>query len=351
MSKKVSSKVISDQMLGAITAIIAIILVFAIVLSAFLIIVRPFSDSPNLGGGKKDSDDYPFYQKINVAKPTYADNGATIDADSINSERAIVYNVTDGKIIASRQCEQIMYPASMTKVMTLIVVYENLKSESELNTVLTVSKELRDRATSELWSGLGFKAGDKVTINDSIYAMMLASDNIAARMLAEHIAGSEANFVQLMNEKATEMGLSQKTTLFQNCTGMHHQYHYTTCNDMAVIMDYAMKNTFCAEVLTTRYRYLSSASVMSDGTSGFANRFLETNIDDGPSLKKLTIQPSTAKIIAGKTGLTEQNTSGSCLVSYAKGNDGKMYIVVTSKASDGYNAIEDHLYLYNTYVK
>lgn len=331
-------------MLGAITAIIAMLIVSAILLSVFLIIEKPFSsEQGGLGNNKNNHDSYPFRQEINFTVPDFADGSVAISSADINSEKAVVLNVTDNTIIASRQSSQIIYPASMTKVMTLVVVFENLKSENSLNEVITVSEEIVAKMEAAESSGYGIKAGEKLTVKDLIYVMILQSDNIACETLAEYIAGSSAAFVSMMNEKAVELGLSSSTTLFQNCTGLHHQYHYTTCKDMAVIMAYAMQNTFCAEVLTAKSYTPSKNFRPGDGCT-FWNAFLVHGMNDGKT------QPKTAEITAGKTGYTDNKTSGQCLVSFAKGNDGKEYIVVTAKADSKDSRLNDHLYLYNTYV-
>lgn len=349
MSKKYNQKLISDSMLGALTAIVAILVIFAILLSVFLIVARPFSsEGGKLGGGKNDKATYPFRQDIKFSAPKM-DNAIAINSADINSEKAVIMNVTDNEIIASRQSSQIMYPASMTKVMTLIVVFENLKSENSLNEVLTISGEVVAQMEAAKSSGYGFKAGEKLTVKELIYAMILESDNIACITLAEYISGSEAAFVSLMNEKAREMGLADSTTLFQNCTGLHHKYHYSTCKDIAIIMAYAMQNTFCAEVLTSLSLKVGSHFRPDSNNPIFYNQFLvhNLNIQNPPHA---LIQPQKAEIIAGKTGFTDYETSGSCLVSFAKGDDGKEYIVVTAKASSPTNRLDDHLYLYNTYA-
>lgn len=350
MSRKKQS-LISDSMLGALIAIIAVILVFAIILSVFLVAAKPFSDKeddtndPTPSGGTDSNN--PFVQPIKLPTISVTNQTKQISADSIDSEFAFVYNVTDNTVIASRKSETVMYPASMTKVMTLIVVMENIKSEAEMNEVITIDEELYNMSASEKWSGFGFKAGDTLTVKDLIYAMILQSDNIAAVSLARHIAGTEAAFVTLMNKKAEEMGLSSKTTLFQNCTGMHHSLHYTTCKDMTTIMYYAMHNTHCADVLRAK-SYSPSSNFRQGQNITFWHAFLTTG---NGSLQDGKIQPNTAEIIAGKTGLTEKDTSGYCLVSYAKGKDGKEYIVVTGKSESYTLRLEDTLYLYNTYAK
>lgn len=345
MAGNYNKKLISNGMLGALVAIIALLLVFAILLSVFIIVAKPFSKGGAEGSGNKNGESYPFRQQFNFSVPSFSSDAVAISSADIKSERAAVLNLTDNQIIASRQSENIIYPASMTKVMTLIVVYENITSESDLNKVLTISETVQKAMEAEESSGFGLKAGDKLTVKDLIYDMILKSDNIACVTLAEYISGSEAEFVKLMNQKARDMGLEESKTLFQNCTGLHHRYHYTTCKDMATIMSYAMKNTFCAEILTAKSYKPSNNFRPGDGCT-FWNSFLVT---DNYGLKDGKVQPKTAKILAGKTGYTPE--SGSCLVIYAKGNNGKEYIVVTSNATTPATRLEDHLYLCNTYIK
>ena len=344
MSKKYDQKLISGGMLGALVAIITMLLVFALLLSVFIIVAKPFSGSNDGGSGenKNDTATYPFHQKIDFTLPDYAEKSATISSANISSEKAVVLNMTDNKIIASRQSSQVIYPASMTKVMTLIVVFENLKNESSLGEVLTISEAVQTQMEAEGSSGFGLKAGERLTVKDLLYVMILQSDNIACVTLAEYIAGSEANFVKLMNDKAREMGLLESQTLFQNCTGLHHKYHFTTCKDMAAIMSYAMQNTFCAEILTAK-SYVPSNNFRSGEGCTFWNAFLVHGISEGK------ISPKNATFVAGKTGYTPE--AKSCLVSYAKGDNGKEYIVVTAGAATSDKRMEDQLYLYNTYAE
>ena len=343
-----NKKILSNGMITALVTIISLVLVFAITLSVFLIVDKPFGETEDEKKEGEVKADYPFRKTIDFTLPSVPENSATISAGDINSEKALVLNATDSVVLASRQGSQLIYPASMTKVMTLIVVFENLKNEDSLKEVITISEEVQMQMESAGSSGFGLKAGEKLTVEDLIYVMILQSDNIACVTLAEYIAGSEAEFVKLMNAKVREMGLlegdSEKSpsTLFRNSHGLHHQYHYSTCYDMASIMAYAMKNTFCANVLTS-LKYKPSDNFRPNDGITFYNAFLVHGVSEGK------ISPDNAKFIAGKTGYTEE--AGSCLVSVAKGKDGKQYIVVTSHAPTTQARLDDQLFLYNTYVK
>ena len=279
-------------------------------------------------------ENYPFKQDIELPLPEFKEGNNEISG--INSANAVIYDVTDNEIVAYKKSQTIIYPASLTKVMTLIVVYENLPSEESLNDVLTINIPRGEH------SGYGFEMGEKLTVKDLIYAAILQSDGVACITLAEYIAGSEAKFVQMMNAKARELGLSENTTLFQNCSGLHHQYHYSTAYDMAVITAYAMKNTFCANVLTA-LSYKPSDNFRPGEGCTFWHGFLHNRLNDG------SIQPTNATIKGGKTGWTGAD-SGYCITSFAQGKNGHTYVVVTAKAESWATAVDDTINIYKNYI-
>ena len=324
--------------------IIALIIFTAVYLTACFITADK-APAPNneINESVVDKDgDYPFKQEISVILPPDNPSSAIIPADSIDSDFALLIN-TKGEIVASRRSSTTIYPASMTKVMTLIVVYENLPSASCLDDVLTINIPRGEH------SGYGFEMGEKLTVKDLIYAAILQSDGVACITLAKYIAGSEANFVKLMNDKVRELGLlegdpeNNPSTNFTNCSGLHEQYHYTTAYDMAVIMSYAMKNTFCAEVLTS-ISYRPSENFRPGEGCVFWHSFLHNRLNDG------AIQPTTATIKGGKTGWTGSD-SGYCIASYIEGKNGENYILVTAKAEGWASAAQDAVSICNNYIK
>ena len=315
-------------------AIVAIVLITAIYGIIFAI-SNPAALLPDLNnGGASGSSDYPFKQDIELPLPEFKEGNNEISG--INSTNAVIYDVTDNEIVAYKKSQTIIYPASLTKVMTLIVVYENLPSEESLNDVLTINIPRGEH------SGYGFEMGEKLTVKDLIYAAILQSDGVACITLAEYIAGSEAKFVQMMNAKARELGLSENTTLFQNCSGLHHQYHYSTAYDMAVITAYAMKNTFCANVLTA-LSYKPSEHFRPGEGCTFWHGFLHNRLNDG------SIQPTNATIKGGKTGWTGKD-SGYCITSFAQGKNGHTYVVVVAKAESWATAVDDTVNIYKNYI-
>lgn len=337
--------------------IIAVAICIILVLTSVLVIVskanQPQIDDEYESPAIPDNEDntnknnYPFKQSIQNFYPDYDENAITIDAAKISSTNVALVDVSSNKIIASVKSgkSSVVHPASLTKVMTLIVVYENLKSNDALNEKLTLSEAVVNKMVEEGSSGYGFKAGEVLTVNELIHAVMLYSDGIACITLAEYISGSELKFVELMNAKAQEMGL--QNTTFQNCTGLHHKYHYSTAQDLAAIMSYAMKNTFCANVITAKsYKFGSHFRPDGNGPYTMYNQFL---IGDLKADSSSAIQPSTCTILGGKTGYTEEALS--CLVTYAKTKDGKEYVLVTCGAPTSTLRNQDHINLFNEYVK
>ena len=340
---------IDDTSLNYLMIIIAAILVLLITMAIYFICIASSEDSPfespmdSLPVGSMG--DYPYRQEITVSVPDFADDVAVIsqktDSQSgIYSEFAALIDVTDNKIIASKKGSREIYPASMTKVMTLIVAIENLKDASSMDDEITISKSTVEKMVAERASGYGFKEGEVLTVRALLHALILQSDGVAAISIAEYVAGSEADFVELMNAKAAAIGM--KNTTFKNCTGLHHEYQLTTCQDIGIMMSYAMKNTFCAEILSAK-SYKLPENFRPEDTYTLYHATLASKVDTlRPTLK-------TSTVTAAKSGWTGSD-SGYCLVTYAIGDNGHKYVLVTAKAGTSEESIADMAYIYNTYV-
>ena len=236
----------------------------------------------------------------------------------IDSNNTILIEIGEDSCmsIAEKDADSTIYPASMTKVMSLLVACENLNS---LSTKLTVTKEVADFAEHNDGSGFGLKVGEILTVKDLLYLTSYQSDTIAIITLAEHISGSEENFVELMNAKARELGLTN--TNFSNCTGLHDANNYTTCREMAAIMTYALDNPLCRELLTSYQGYKLVTNMRSEEDKNiFYSTWYSGRFKDNPRL-------STVVIKGGKTGYTDE--AGVCLVTYAESKStGKAYVNV-----------------------
>ena len=199
--------------------ILAALLTVLLVLGTILLIVTrsslyyipsgPESNHSDMGGVAAEEGDRPFADgKSGNALLPWADGIVVIPAGKLNAKHAALADLSSGEIIASRKADEMIYPASMTKVMTLIIIAENLPDKDCLKDTITISSEVYEAMRLAGASGVGFDAGETVSVESLIYALMLKSDGIAACELARYIAGSDEDFVELMNQKAEKMGLS-----------------------------------------------------------------------------------------------------------------------------------------------
>jgi D-alanyl-D-alanine carboxypeptidase (penicillin-binding protein 5/6) len=260
--------------------------------------------------------------------PKKSDDYLDITSAEILSPYIAVIDVTDNKLIAGRNAETKIYPASMTKVMTLIVAVENIEN---LDEKFTMTSEIIDPLYRDSASRAGFEPGEEVTARDLLYGLILPSGADSAVGLAQMVSGTEEEFVNLMNEKCEELGLTN--THFTNTSGLHNDDHYTTPVEMAMILEYAMENETCAEILST-YQYTTEATDKHpEGillTSTMFSRMY------GDEVEGVTIK-------AGKTGYTQE--AKHCLVSYAESGN-KKYVAVTAGAEGKWNVVYDDFNLY-----
>ncbi len=164
---------------------------------------------------------------------------------SISAESAVVMDVQSGTILYEKNMNKKQYPASITKVMTGLLAIEN----SSLSETVTYSRN----AVTNLESGasnIEIKPGEKLSMEDSLYAILLMSANEACNGVSEHIAGSLDNFVKMMNARAKELGCTG--THFANANGLWMANHYTTAHDMALISRAAYKNPVFAKITGTK---------------------------------------------------------------------------------------------------
>ncbi|MDO3376634.1 D-alanyl-D-alanine carboxypeptidase family protein [Geoalkalibacter halelectricus] len=202
-------------------------------------------------------------------------------------------------LIWSHQADKRLPPASLTKVMTALVVLER----ADLDEVVTVSAA----AAAELGSRLQMQAGDRLRLGDLLAAVLIRSANDGAHALAEHVAGSQAEFVRLMNQHAAELGLAD--TRFQNASGWDHPQHYSTALDLARLTEYAMGHEEFRRLVAVEEMQVRSL----DGESSWEIRNSNRLLGFYEGLQGV------------KTGFT--NRAGPCLISMAE-RDGKQVLVV-----------------------
>lgn len=288
-------------------------------------------------GQKEESD-----RDVVVAiKPTQAIKfGESSDIKGIYSENvisdyAILIDADSDTVIAKKNAYDRMIPASMTKVLTILVATDVI-TEVNLNDTFTMTREITDYAYQNDCSSVGFLDGEVVTVRDLLYGTILASGGDAAVGLATYVAGSHEAFVELMNEKAKQLGLADSAH-FTNCVGIYDKELYCTAYDMAVIMRGAMENELCRAVLNARTYTTSLTTEHPEGIT-ISNWFM----------RRIEDKDSGGEVLGAKTGYVAQ--SGSCAVSYQKDANGKNYICVTADSTSSWRCIYDHVEIYNTYV-
>lgn len=268
----------------------------------------------------------------------YTDESKNLEIDS---EYGILIDLSDNKVIASKNGEEKIYPASMTKIMTLIVAYENVKS---LDDTFTFTSDILDPLYAENASQAGFAAGETVTVRDMLYGCILPSGADATVGLATCIAGSEKDFAALMNSKAEELGL--KNTHFVTVSGLHDDDHYSTCHEMAIILEYAISDPYLREVLST-YKYTTAPTPEHpDGIELTSTLFSRMSGDEADGIF----------IQGGKTGYT--NEALNCLATFAARCTEDMapyvkpeYLLVTAHASGEYTPVYDAINVYKSYCE
>jgi D-alanyl-D-alanine carboxypeptidase (penicillin-binding protein 5/6) len=239
-----------------------------------------------------------------------------------NSRRYIVYDRISKSMIIGKNEDIKSAMASTTKIMTTIVILE----KADLNETVTVSA----KAGGTGGSRLGLKRGDKASVRDLLYGLMLRSGNDAAVALAEHVGGSVKEFAELMNEKASELGLTN--THFVTPHGLDDANHYTTALELAKLTDYAMNNETFSKIVGTKSItiYINNQPRQINNT----NELL--GVLNG--------------VVGVKTGFT--NNAGRCLVTETKRNNMDIITIVLGadtkkdRTKDSVNLIE---YTYSKY--
>ncbi|MGN0441760.1 MAG: D-alanyl-D-alanine carboxypeptidase family protein, partial [Acutalibacteraceae bacterium] len=166
------------------------------------------------------------------------------------SESILLVNTDTGQTVYEKEADTKRYPASTTKIMTYIVVIENVDDIE--STKVTIKKAVLDKlnGTGSSVANLEAHIGKTMTVKDLLYSMMVPSGNDAAMMLADYIGGGSVDkFVDMMNEKAKALGL--KNTHFKNPDGLHDPDHYTTARDMYTMAAYALKLPYFEEITNT----------------------------------------------------------------------------------------------------
>ncbi len=283
-------------------------------------------ENPDLEDSSNGNNTQEDGSQQNTPEPT-----PTMKVENLDSTSAVLIRRDDSQVLFAMEPDKVLYPASMTKIMTALVAIENI---SNLNDKMKIRQSTYDEVYLQGASLAGFPCGVDVPVVDVLYGVMLPSGAECCVAIAEYLYGSEEAFVKIMNDKAKEIGMN--ATHFVTSTGLHDDQHYTTVRDLAKLVQYALKNEtfkmiYCSKTYTTEptKKYSQGLTFYNTMFAKMGNKKLENG-----------------EILGGKTGYTSE--AGHCLASYAKVN-GVDYILVTAGSQDvsKKGAINDAILIYN----
>lgn len=261
------------------------------------------------------------------------DAATGLNSPEVTSTYALMVDLSKKEVVAQKNAYERINPASMTKILTLLVASEHV---TNLDDAFTMTLDITDYAYVNDCSSVGFLDGEVVTVKDLLYGTILPSGGDAAVGLATYVAGSQEAFVDMMNQKIEELGLADSAH-FTNCVGLYDENHYCSIYDMAVMLEAAMENDLCRQVLNTRSYTTSMTEQHPEGIT-VSNWFM----------RRIEDKEMGGTILGAKTGYVVQ--SGNCAASCYERNDGTEFICVTADAHSSWRAIYDHVAAYNIYA-
>lgn len=272
--------------------------------------------SYSIGINSKALKAEPFATDLCIVSGDITDGGE-IESGSDSYAAACLFNVNSSNVIYSRNAFATLYPASMTKVLTALVAMENGSKDD----IITATENVYITESGATLCGI--EAGDKMTLDQAMHAMLMYSGNDVAIMIAEGIGGSVENFASMMNAEAARLGATNSH--FVNPNGLHDENHFSTPYDMYLIFNEAIKYDWFNEIIN-----------MSSYTTAYTNAngdTVELEIETtNKFLKGDYIAPSNVTVIGGKTGTTQ--AAGSNLVQLSRDAGGAPFISVVMKAND-----------------
>lgn len=287
-------------------------------------------NAPLMVGDVEFMSGFTAYETENTIKITKADN------EDIISKYVILIDESTNEIVAQRKAKKVISPASMTKILTILVAAEHIEDIENTQDTVKITREMTDYVYANDCSAVGFEIDEEVPIKDLFYGTILPSGADAAVALATYVGGSQDGFMDLMNAKLEELGLAE-TAHFTNCVGLYDEEHYCTIYDMAMILKAALANDFCREVLSA-HKYTTTPTKQHPEGIQISNWFL----------RRIEDKESGGKTQCAKTGFVNQ--SGSCAASYFLSDSGRPYICVTAKSESSWKCIYDQVAIYQQFT-
>ncbi len=237
--------------------------------------------------------------------------------DMSQADAAALFSLSDKEVLYAKNAHEVLYPASLTKVMTALVALKNGSGED----MLTASPNVQVTEPGAQLCGL--KPGDTMTLNQALRILLMYSANDVAIMIAEQYGGTVDNFCKMMNEEANALGATNCS--FVNPNGLTDEMQYVTAYDMYLIFNEACKYELFREIIgmssyTTVYYDANGGEISFDKTS--TNRFLNGDAQ----------APTGITVLGGKTGTTA--AAGHCLILLSSDVSGKSYISIILKSEE-----------------
>ena len=377
-----TSKKASEQINSGSVSFFCFFLVTVLFVLALVPILTSFAyhESPKLllaslnndSGGEKEPPEQSFVPVFApssvVIKPNATSQTVVFGKDDktkVDSQFAVLLDAETGEILAGKQSDVQFSPASMTKVMTLIVACENLSAQ-DLERKIPFSEEIHKYVTTGEYTGLelglptitssGINCiGDSYYIKDLLYGIGIKSAADCTYMVVKEICDNEQDFVSLMNQKAKEMGLTK--TVFNNVVGFDSAGNQTTAEEMAVIMAYAMQSDLIADILTPRSASYGIRAYYTDVDGeerDYGVWFESTFASRKDKYKQFNL--TTSCLDATKTGYTNE----SFIVCMATSKQtGRQYVLVLGNQKTDYTTLTEKFkatmidieFLCNEYIK
>ncbi|NSJ26582.1 D-alanyl-D-alanine carboxypeptidase family protein [Blautia glucerasea] len=264
-----------------------------------------------------------------LGSPAFAEEAATDTAASsittnqisgwpqgpeITSEAAVILEDSTGTTLYAKNMDEVLYPGSTVKIMTCLLALENSNLTDEVTMTATGVSGVTDGGAN-----ISAQLDEVFTMEQCLYAIMVASANDIALQVAEHIGGSVENFVAMMNTRAAQLGCTN--TVFTNPTGLPDENQHTTAHDMALIMKAATENPSFSPIASAN-TYTIPATNVSGGARSLTSKFTMTNNSSDAYYQGC---------LGGKEGFTE--ASQSTLVCSAQRNDVTLICVILKGAS------------------
>ena len=262
--------------------------------------------------------------------PAEAEQEGVLLPPEINCKGAILVELNSDSTVFELNADERLYPASLTKIMTCLLALEH----GNLSDVITVDGSLFADMDEDA-SAVGLQDGELLTLEELLYCVMVPSANDASLVVADHIGGSVEKFVDMMNQKAIELGCTG--THFVNPDGLHDENHYTTPRDMAIITKAALESETFRTICGTSVHELPETNAHSKQMLYTTNYFLSTI---------LTPDYYWEKVSGVKTGFT--TPAGRCLVSLVDEGEYR-YLSVVMGCEDEYN--EEGFPIYGSFIE